>query len=289
MGGNNNSPREASFASQSSSKLEHSQSHLRPQLMAILNVTPDSFSDGGSYATTQAAVDAALRMVDDGADLIDVGGESTRPGAAPVSAEEEIRRVAPVVQALVQKGIVVSVDTMKADVAEATLQVGAQVINDVTGLGDRRMASVCAAADCSVCIMHIQGTPQTMQANPVYQDVVSEVRDHLLERAAYAQGCGVPKDKIWIDPGIGFGKADEHNLALLRRLDVLVETGYPVLLGVSRKGFIGRALGGLPVDQRVEGTLAVQVLAQAQGVRYIRAHDVLAARRAIDMTAAVLS
>ncbi len=260
----------------------------RPALMGILNVTPDSFSDGGMHFTLQDAVDAGLRMVDDGADILDVGGESTRPGAQPVEADEELRRVLPVVEALATRGLVVSVDTMKAEVARLSLLAGAQIVNDVSAFGNSRMLEVCVNAQTTVCVMHMQGTPQTMQLAPEYGDVVEEVVSGLVAVAENANLAGIPDGQIWIDPGIGFGKTDEHNFALLRNLSRFVETGYPVLLGVSRKGFIGRALArkgtALSVGERLEGTLAIQVAAQLDGVRILRAHDVLASRRAIDMT-----
>jgi dihydropteroate synthase len=259
--------------------------------MGILNVTPDSFSDGGQHFGFQTAVDAARQMVDDGAHVIDVGGESTRPGADPVSEDEETRRVVPVVEALAAAGITVSVDTMKASVARRALGAGAAIVNDVTALSDPEMAQVCADAGCTVCLMHMQGTPRTMQANPHYEDVVEEVRSFLVERAAFAQGHGIAADKIWIDPGIGFGKTVDHNLELLRNIPRLADTGYPVLIGVSRKSFIGRILGGavpLPVEDRLEGTLAVQGYAQLQGAKIIRAHDVKAAGRTVRMIQALV-
>lgn len=266
--------------------------HNRPALMGVLNVTPDSFSDGGLFTDPRAAIDHAYQMVDQGADLIDVGGESTRPGAEPVDADQELRRVAPVIERLAADGLAVSIDTSKASVALRALELGAKVVNDVTALADPEMAEVCASHGCFVCLMHMQGTPRTMQHDPRYDDVVMEVRSALLDWAAWAQSKGIAAERIWIDPGIGFGKSVEHNLSLLRRLDLLVSTGYPVLVGVSRKTFIGRLLGTtgdpLPTSDRLEGTLAAQVLAQAAGVRIIRAHDVLSARRAIDLAAAVL-
>lgn len=262
-----------------------------PALMGILNVTPDSFSDGGQFGSAEAAVDAALRMREEGADLIDVGGESTRPGAEEVPVDEELRRVVPVVEALASRGVPVSVDTRKAAVAKAALEAGAAVVNDVTALGDPEMAAVCAAHGVPVVLMHMQGTPQTMQRNPEYHDVVSEVCAFLVERAHLAEAAGI--HRVWIDPGIGFGKTTQHNLRLLRHLDALVGTGYPVLLGVSRKAFIGRIAGGeatpAPVHERLEGTLAAQAWGQGVGVRMIRAHDVLVTRRAIDVIAAIQS
>ncbi len=264
----------------------------RPALMGILNVTPDSFSDGGVHFETDVAVDAAIRMMDEGADLIDVGGESTRPGSQAISATEELDRVVPVIRRLTARRIPFSIDTAKAEVAEYALGLGASVVNDVTALEDEKMAGVCANAGCTVCIMHMKGTPRTMQENPQYDDVVQEVRDFLLARASVAQQAGIMKENIWIDPGIGFGKTVAHNLELTRNLDKFVETGYPVLVGTSRKSFIGKVLGRdgevLPSEQRLEGTLATQVLAQLKGAKIIRAHDVLASRRAMDMTAALI-
>ncbi|AIE86756.1 dihydropteroate synthase [Fimbriimonas ginsengisoli] len=259
-------------------------------LMGILNVTPDSFSDGGRYQNASDAVRFALQMIEDGADLIDVGGESTRPRAEPVSLDDELRRVLPVVEELSAGGIQVSVDTMKPEVARRALAAGARVINDVTALREPEMREICAGAECTVCLMHMKGEPRTMQESPAYEDVVSEVREFLLGAAHQAEAAGVKREKIWLDPGIGFGKTVEHNLALLRNLDKLVETGYPVLVGVSRKSFLGKfsGTGVLPVEERLPGTLAAQVLAQAQGARIIRAHDVLEARRAIDVASAIL-
>lgn len=251
--------------------------------MGILNVTPDSFSDGGAYSDSQSALDAGLAMVDKGADMVDVGGESTRPGASPVPVEEELRRVIPVVEGLVGRRVSVSIDTMKAEVASRALDAGAFMVNDVNGLRGVGMFELVASRQCGVCVMHMQGEPQTMQQAPVYGDVVHEVRGFLLTQASRLETKGVPPDRIWLDPGIGFGKSLEHNLELLRRLDTLVATGYPVLLGVSRKSFIGRVLGGLPVEERGEGTQAVHVWAQLQGVRVLRVHDVLATSRTVKM------
>ncbi|HEY0867964.1 MAG TPA: dihydropteroate synthase [Fimbriimonas sp.] len=267
--------------------------HNRPAVMGILNVTPDSFSDGGKHYGLHVAIDAARRMIDEGADLIDVGGESTRPGAEPVEAEEEVRRVLPVVEALAASHIAVSVDTTKPEVARLALGAGAQIINDVSGLRDPRMRSICLNHRCVVCLMHMLGEPRTMQASPRYpRGVVAEVRESLFEAAERVRMDGIDRDHIWVDPGIGFGKTTDHNLSLLRSLGEIVSLGYPVLVGVSRKAFIGRLLrtheDPLPPDQRLEGTLAVQVLAQSWGAKIIRAHDVQAARRAVDVTAAIL-
>ena len=264
----------------------------RPALMGVLNVTPDSFSDGGVHFDTVLAIEGAFRMIDEGADLIDVGGESTRPGADAVTEEEELRRVVPVVEKLAARGLSISIDTAKSKVAKEALEAGATVVNDITAFSDPQIAEVCAKANCTVCLMHMQGTPRTMQKDPHYKNVIEEVRAFLIERAQYAQERGIKKENIWIDPGIGFGKTVEHNLELLRHLDRLVDTGYPILMGTSRKSFIGKVLAPregspLPSGQRLEGTLATQIWAQIKGAKIIRAHDVLTARRAIDMTAAL--
>jgi len=263
----------------------------RPALMGILNVTPDSFSDGGVHFETQTAIDAALRMIDEGADIIDVGGESTRPGSEGVTEEEELRRVIPVIKALVRRDVVVSIDTAKANVAMQALGEGAKIVNDVTALSDPDIAKVCADAGCRVCLMHMKGTPRTMQLDPQYDDVVEDIRDYLVARACYAESEGIKKEDIWIDPGIGFGKTVAHNLDLLKHVARFVDTGYPVLIGTSRKSFIGKILGPkdqpLPSDQRLEGTLATQIWAQIQGAKIIRAHDVKESRHAIDMIVAI--
>lgn len=264
--------------------------HDRPALMGILNVTPDSFSDGGLHFDAEVAIEAGKRMMAVGADFIDVGGESTRPGSDGISEKEELRRVLPVVSVLAKSGIPVSIDTSKATVAESCLGSGAVVVNDVTALSDPRMATVCTESGCTVCLMHMQGNPRGMQQNPMYKDVVSEVAGFLQDRAAHAISTGIPAERIWIDPGIGFGKSIEHNLELLRSLSSFVQTGYPLLIGVSRKSFIGKLLGGeqtLPAGERLEGTLAAQAWAQVQGARIIRAHDVLASKRVIDMIAGI--
>ncbi len=260
----------------------------RPALMGILNVTPDSFSENGVNFLEDDAVSAGLRMLDEGADLLDIGGESTRPGAEPVSNDEELRRVIPVVERLVRAGAKISVDTRRAGVAKQALDAGAHMINDVSGLSEPEMLEVCAAGQAAICVMHMQGAPQTMQAKPSYGDVEREVLSYLLGQAEMAMRMGIARDQVWIDPGIGFGKTPVHNLALLHGLDKFVATGFPVLIGVSRKSSIGLYAGGAPVDRRLPGTLAAQVLAQAAGVRVVRAHDVWEARQAIDVAAAIL-
>jgi dihydropteroate synthase len=263
--------------------------HDRPLVMGILNVTPDSFSDGGEHFNAEAAIEFGLKMIADGADVIDVGGESTRPGAEAVPLEEEMRRILPVVTALCSRGARVSIDTSKAIVADTCLHLGAWMVNDVTAFSDQGMAEVCASAGCEVCLMHMLGTPPTMQDAPSYVDVVADVRDFLLGKAHLAEAAGVARQRVWIDPGIGFGKSVEHNLTLLKRLDVLVESGYKVLIGVSRKSFLGKVgAETLPVEERLEGTLSAQTWAQAKGVHAIRTHDVRAARRGIDIAAAIM-
>ncbi len=214
------------------------------RLMGILNVTPDSFSDGGLYLDPDAAVAHGCGLAAEGAEIVDVGGESTRPGAAGVEAAEEVARTAPVVAGLVQAGIAVSIDTSKAAVAEAALDAGAGMVNDVTALaGEPQLGSLCADRDCELVLMHMQGTPRTMQEAPTYDDVVDDVRRFLAERIELAITAGVAEDRIWVDPGIGFGKTLEHNLELLRRLEELCDLGRPVLVGTSRKSFIGKLDG----------------------------------------------
>ncbi|MCW5938508.1 MAG: dihydropteroate synthase [Fimbriimonadaceae bacterium] len=259
----------------------------RPALMGILNVTPDSFSDGGVWSG-ERAVARGMDMLAQGADLVDVGGESTRPGAEPVAAPTEIDRVLPVVKGLVANGVVVSVDTSKAEVAEACLKAGASVVNDVTAWRDPDMRHVCAHRGATVCLMHMQGEPRTMQAAPTYGDVVAEVKAFLFSRAESAVEAGLEPSQVWIDPGIGFGKTLDHNLDLLANLGELAKSPWTVLVGVSRKSFIGKLTEDAPPGERIEGTLAAQTLAQALGARVLRVHDVLAAKRASTVASAVL-
>ena len=232
--------------------------------MGVLNVTPDSFSDGGRWLDPEAAVTHGLRMVAEGADVIDVGGESTRPGAEPVPVDEELRRVLPVVDALAGH-VRVSIDTRKAEVAEAAIEAGATLVNDVSA----SLAPVAAAGGVGWVAMHMQGDPRTMQHAPTYDDVVAEVRAFLVERAA---SSGV--EEVWLAPGIGFGKTLEHNLTLLRRLGELVATGYPVVVGTSRKAFLGRLTGGAGVDDRAEASIATAAWSLSQGAAMVRVHDV---------------
>ncbi len=240
---------------------------MMPLVMGVLNVTPDSFSDGGRFLDSAAAIAHGLRLVDEGADIVDVGGESTRPGAAPVAEDEEIGRITPVIAALAPH-VRVSVDTRHASVAEAAVAAGATLINDVSA----SLHEVAAATGAGWVAMHMQGEPSTMQAEPRYGDVVTEVCQYLVGRAQQAVAEGVVE--VWIDPGIGFGKTAAHNLSLLRHLDALVATGFPVVVGTSRKSFLGAIAGGTPADDRLEGSLATAVWAIHRGARMVRVHDV---------------
>jgi dihydropteroate synthase len=250
-------------------------------VMGIVNVTPDSFSDGGAFLDADAAIAHALELVEQGADILDIGGESTRPGAEPVSEREELRRVLPVLEGLAAEGVEarISIDTSKAAVAAAAIERGAGIVNDVTALrADPEMAGVVAAAGVGCCLMHMLGEPRTMQKDPRYADVVQDVRAFLSERTDYAVGAGIAQDAIMLDPGIGFGKTVAHNLALIDRLDEIVELGSPVVIGTSRKSFIAtviRDAGGAPdsVD-RLGGTIATNLIAMERGASVFRVHDV---------------
>jgi dihydropteroate synthase len=258
------------------------------RIMGILNVTPDSFSDGGLYLDEDAAVAHGRELAADGAEIVDVGGESTRPGAAEVSAEEELRRTEPVVRALSDSGIRVSIDTSKATVAGAALEAGAAMVNDVTALrGDPELAGLCAERGCELVLMHMQGTPRTMQESPAYDDVVDDVRAFLADRVELAVAEGVAEERIWIDPGIGFGKTLDHNLELLRRVGELGDLGRPIVVGTSRKSFIGKLTGREATD-RLGGTIASNVLAAAAGAQMLRVHDVRAMAEALRVANAVL-
>lgn len=247
----------------------------RPRIMGVLNRTPDSFSDGGAYTDFDAALAHARSMLGEGADILDIGGESTRPGAAPVSADEEIKRVIPLVERLAGGlGAQVSVDTSKPEVMRAAIQAGAVMINDVYALRQPGALEAVAASDVAVCLMHMQGEPRTMQENPRYQDVVREVAAFLLERAEACLAAGIARDRIVLDPGFGFGKTREHNLDLLRRLPELAALGYPLLVGLSRKSMLGTLLGGKPVEQRLHASLAVATVAVVNGAHILRVHDV---------------
>jgi len=254
----------------------------RPLLMGIVNVTPDSFSDGGQFIDSRAAVDHALRLVNDGADLLDIGGESTRPYSEPVAADEELRRVMPVIEQLAkQTSVPISIDASKAAVAEAAVAAGAEIINDVTGFsGDPAMLSVAVGTTAGVCAMHMQGTPQTMQDDPRYANVVEEIFDYLAQRRDALVAAGVEQDRICLDPGVGFGKTHEHNLTLMARCGRFHQLGCPVLIGHSRKGFLGKILGDKEAD-RDAATVGAALVAAAQGVQIIRVHNVRVVRDAL--------
>lgn len=258
----------------------------RPQVMGILNVTPDSFSDGGKHQALDRALFSAEQMLQDGATLLDIGGESTRPGAAEVSVADELQRVVPLISAIRQRfDCVISVDTSKAEVMSAAVQAGADMINDVRALQEPNALSVAAALGVPVCIMHMQGAPRSMQQAPQYQDVVSEVYQYLLSRAAQCQQAGIAASQIILDPGFGFGKSLAHNYQLLAALPQFVASGYPILAGMSRKSMIGQLLD-VPVTERLSGSLACATLAAYAGAQIIRVHDVKESVQAVRITAA---
>jgi dihydropteroate synthase len=260
----------------------------RPLVMGIVNVTPDSFSDGGRFFAPERAIDHFHRLVEEGADIIDIGGESSRPGAEPVDAGEEWRRLRPVLARISPDSPVpISVDTYKANVARRALDSGARAINDISAMRfDPEMPSVIAESGAAVILMHMQGTPRSMQKNPVYRDVVSEVCEFLQHRAQAAIEAGIARGKIILDPGIGFGKTLEHNLTILRHLPDFVRQGYPILVGASRKSFI-KMVSGVEDGERLEGSLAAAVLAAQAGAAVVRVHDVAQTRRALEICAAV--
>jgi len=257
------------------------------RLIGIVNVTPDSFSDGGLYLDADAAIAHGLELIAEGAEVLDVGGESTRPGAEAVDANEERRRTEPVVRALAGAGHAVSIDTSKASVAEAALDAGARIVNDVTAFrGDPDLAGLCAERRCEVVLMHMLGTPRTMQDDPRYDDVVLDVKASLAERIERAVAAGVEEERIWIDPGIGFGKTLAHNLELLRRLGELRDLGRPIIVGTSRKRFIG-TITGREAGERIGGTVASSVLAVEAGAEAVRVHDVIEVREALSVAEAI--
>ena len=259
-------------------------------VMGVLNVTPDSFSDGGQFLNTDKAIEHGLQMAGDGAAIIDIGGESTRPSSAPVSAEEQIKRVIPVIEALAKKtDVPISIDTYKVEVAKAALEAGASMINDITALSDERMGELAAEQQVPVVLMHIQGTPATMQIEPKYEDVVGEVLGFLVSRAKRAEQFGIAKEMIFIDPGIGFGKTLEHNLLLLRNIDKFVAAGYRVLVGTSRKSFIGKLIGKEKPSDRIFGTAASVALCAVAGVSIVRVHDVAEMVDAVKVANAIIS
>ncbi len=258
----------------------------RPVVMGVVNVTPDSFSDGGRFLDAAAALQHGQQLLEEGAAILDIGGESTRPGAEPVSVQEELRRVIPVIEGLAGAGARVSVDTSKPEVMRAAAAAGAWMINDVRALQEPGALEAAAATNCRVCLMHMQGEPRTMQEAPTYGDVVNEVKAFLLERAQSCRAAGIGPERLVIDPGFGFGKTVAHNLELLRRLPELASAGYPVLVGLSRKSMLAKLLGR-PPHERVHGSIALAVLAAANGARIVRAHDVAATVDALKILAAV--
>jgi dihydropteroate synthase len=261
----------------------------RTLLMGVVNVTPDSFSDGGLYLGPREAVEQGLKLLAEGADLLDIGGESTRPGSEPISADEEAGRVLPVIRGVLERApeAVVSIDTSKAEVARQALEAGARVINDITALaGDPDMAGLAAASGAGLVLMHMQGEPRTMQKNPVYEDVVAEVKKFLAQRAAAARAAGVSPESIVLDPGIGFGKKLHHNLALIRGLGELGRLGYPVLLGASRKSFLG-LITGRALDERLFATVGAHAVGALLGADIVRVHEVGPVRDAVLVADAV--
>lgn len=262
----------------------------RTLIMGVVNVTPDSFSDGGLFADPQAAIEQGFKLAGEGADVLDIGGESTRPGSDPVSAQEEIDRVLPVIEGIAKDcPVPISIDTNKAEVAKAAIEAGAAIINDITAMeGDAQMAPLAAETGAGLILMHMLGEPRTMQKNPVYEDVVRDVGQYLLERAQAAQAAGVAKECIMLDPGIGFGKTKEHNLDLIRGLGHLAGLGYPVLLGAARKTFIG-LLTGKPPLERLFGTVGAHVIGAALGAHMVRVHDVAPLKEALAVSDAVMA
>lgn len=259
--------------------------------MGVLNVTPDSFSDGGQFFTIDYAIARAKQLVEEGADIVDIGGESTRPGSDVVDAVEELHRVAPVIEQLAREITVpISIDTYKPAVAKACLERGAGMINDISGLRyeNGKMLEVAATHQVPVCIVHMQGLPKTMQQEPKYHDLVSEIKDFFIERVKVAKLAGIKDENIILDPGVGFGKTMEHNLILLQRLNEFTELGFPLLIGTSRKSFIGK-ISDLPAEQRLEGTIASNVLAVIKGAKIVRVHDVLEHKRALEIIDAIKS
>ena len=255
-------------------------------VMGVVNVTPDSFSDGGEFLDPDAALAHGKALIAEGAEVLDVGGESTRPGAAAVGAAEELERVLPVIGGLAGEGVPISIDTSKAAVAAGALDAGAAIVNDVTALADPEMGALCAERGCGLVLMHMQGTPRTMQEDPTYGDVVADVSAFLADRVRRATDAGVAEERIWVDPGIGFGKTLEHNLELIRRLGELRSLGRPILLGASRKSFLGK-LTGREADQRLGGSLAAAVLGRLAGADWVRVHDVAPTRDALLVAEAI--
>ncbi len=263
---------------------------LRTWIMRVLNVTPDSFSDGNQYFDKDEAIKKGLHLVEEGSDIIDIGGESTRPGSEPIPAEEEILRTLPVITALRKRtDVLISIDTTKSEVARAALDAGADIINDISALRfDSRMASLAAQEDVPIILMHMKGTPQTMQVKPSYEDALLEIKAFLKESIERAVSSGIKREKIIIDPGIGFGKRLKDNLTLINNLDVLEDLGQPILIGVSRKSFIGTILGSAP-QERLEGTIASAILSVIHGAHILRVHDVASVKKAVRVAEAIMN
>lgn len=262
----------------------------RMKIMGILNATPDSFYEGSRFMELERALNRAEDMIKNGVDIIDIGGESTRPGSEPVGVEEEIKRVVPVIEAIREKNknILISVDTYRSETARRAIEAGADIINDISGMTfDKDMVNVVKEYNVPIIIMHIKGTPKDMQKNPQYDNVLKEVKDYFIERIEYALKNGISKDKIILDPGIGFGKAYEHNIELIKNIDYFSDLNVPILLAVSRKSSIGIALGNVPPEDRLEGTIAVTCYASMKNVDIIRVHDVLENKRALMMMEAL--
>lgn len=261
---------------------------MRPLVMGIVNVTPDSFSDGGKYSSVDLAVEHALQLIAEGADILDIGGESTRPGADPVGLDEELRRVVPVIEALSKVTTVpLSIDTYKPEVMRAAIEAGADIVNDICALREDGALEVVANSNAGVCLMHMQGIPQTMQINPQYIDVVNEVKQFLIDRVQACLAQGIASERITLDPGFGFGKTTAHNVALIQHLDSFTKLGYPLLVGLSRKSVLGKIAGG-DEQQRLHAGLAASVISVMKGAKIVRVHDVKATVDALKVVAAVL-
>lgn len=259
----------------------------QPRVMGIVNVTPDSFSDGGKFNSTEKAIEHALQLVEEGADILDIGGESTRPGATPVPLDEELKRVIPVIEGLRSIGVPLSIDTYKPQVMQAAIDAGAHIINDVCALREPQALEIVAASQAGVCLMHMQGQPQTMQADPQYDDVVKEVKDFLQARLHAAEQAGIDRSRIVLDPGFGFGKRTAHNLTLLNHLADIEALGLPLLIGLSRKSVLGQVVGS-SVDERVHASIAASVIAVMKGASIVRVHDVKPTVDALKIVAAVM-
>ncbi len=260
----------------------------KPRVMGIVNVTPDSFSDGGKFNTTEKGIAHALQLAEEGAEILDIGGESTRPGATPVPLDEELKRVIPVIEGLRDVGVPLSIDTYKPQVMQAAITAGADIVNDVCALREPQALEIVATSQAGVCLMHMQGRPQTMQADPQYDDVVSEVRDFLKDRLDAAVQAGIDRSRIVLDPGFGFGKRTAHNLTLLNHLNDIQALGLPLLIGLSRKSVLGQVVG-VSVDERVHASIAASVVSVMKGANIVRVHDVKPTIDALKIVQAVMN